>query len=341
MRFSNTEKLGVLKTDEIVTKNLGWIFREQRISDVGIDAIIEQVDNGYPTGKLIAVQIKSGKGNFHLSEKKITHYISNIHYNYWLSLNIPIILIAYFPESDEIYWDEISESTLKRTKKKWKIEIPKTKRFNENSEKKLIQLLSVKSQENILFELYKGSPKPETIFDIAERVECISQSTKSIYKIVEIISEMREDTNEYNLKLKEFAEKGYSDKDQEVKSSFKGFGRSLNIMSKRLENEIQLFSETFSVGFYAYEQIVTLNFTLTENVKDLLNAKSSIENIPESVSSALEGIESMRNGVNGLPKKYSTLREARSYLLDTIDSLIFEFNEAGNLARKVTEKIVT
>lgn len=341
MRFNNTERLGVNKTDEIVTKKLGWIFREQTISDVGIDAIVEQVDNGYPTGKLIAVQIKSGKGNFHLSDKKITHYISNIHYNYWLSLNIPIILIAYFPESDKIYWDEISESTLKRTKKKWKIEIPKTKRFNENSEKKLIQLLSAKPQENILFELYKGSPKPETIFDIAERVECISESTKSIYKIIEIISEMRENTNEYNLKLKEFAEKGHSDKDQEVKSSFKGFGRSLNIISKRLENEIELFSETFSEGFYAYEQIVTLNFTLTENVKDLLNAKSSIENIPESVSTALEGIESMRNGVNGLPKKYSTLREARSYLLDTIDSLIFEFNEAGNLAKKMTEKIVT
>ncbi|WP_159319771.1 DUF4365 domain-containing protein [Tenacibaculum maritimum] len=328
-----------MKTDGIVTKNLGWIFREQMISDVGIDAIIEQVDDGYPTGKLIAVQIKSGKGNFHLSDKKITHYVSNIHYNYWLSLNIPIILIAYFPESDEIYWNEISESTLKRTKKKWKIEIPKTKKFNENSKKKLIQLLSTKSQENIIFELYKGSPKSKTIFDIAERVECLSESTKSIYKIVEIISEMRECTNEYNLKLNEFIEKGYSDKDQQVNSSFKGFGRSLNIISKRLENEVELFSDTFSEGFYAYEQIITLNFELTENITDLLNAKSSIENIPESVSIALEGIESMKSGVNGLPKKYSTLREARSYLLETIDSLIFEFNEAGNLAKKLIEKI--
>ncbi|CAA0256186.1 DUF4365 domain-containing protein [Tenacibaculum maritimum] len=339
MRFNNTERLGVIKTDGIVTKNLGWIFREQTISDVGIDAIIEQVDDGYPTGKLIAVQIKSGKGNFHLSDKKITHYVSNIHYNYWLSLNIPIILIAYFPESDEIYWNEISESTLKRTKKKWKIEIPKTKKFNENSEKKLIQLLSTKPQENIIFELYKGSPKSKTIFDIAERVECLSESTKSIYKIVEIISEMRECTNEYNLKLNEFIEKGYSDKDQQVNSSFKGFGRSLNIISKRLENEVELFSDTFSEGFYAYEQIITLNFELTENITDLLNAKSSIENIPESVSTALEGIESMKSGVNGLPKKYSTLREARSYLLETIDSLIFEFNEAGNLAKKLIEKI--
>ncbi|MDB0600002.1 DUF4365 domain-containing protein [Tenacibaculum maritimum] len=297
MRFNNTERLGVIKTDGIVTKNLGWIFREQTISDVGIDAIIEQVDDGYPTGKLIAVQIKSGKGNFHLSDKKITHYVSNIHYNYWLSLNIPIILIAYFPESDEIYWNEISESTLKRTKKKWKIEIPKTKKFNENSKKKLIQLLSTKPQENIIFELYKGSPKSKTIFDIAERVECLSESTKSIYKIVEIISEMRECTNEYNLKLNEFIEKGYSDKDQQVNSSFKGFGRSLNIISKRLENEVELFSDTFSEGFYAYEQIITLNFELTENITDLLNAKSSIENIPESVSIALEGIESMKSGV--------------------------------------------
>ena len=339
MRFINTERLGVIKTDEIVTKNLGWIFREQTISDVGIDAIIEQVDNGYPTGKLIAVQIKSGKGNFHLSDKKITHYVSNIHYNYWLSLNIPVILIAYFPDSDEIYWDEISESTLRKTKKKWKIEIPKTKKFNENSEKKLIQLLSIKSQENIIFELYRGSPKSETIFDIADRIECLSESTKSIHKIVEIISEMREYTNMYNLKLNEFIKNGYSDKDQQVKSSFKGFGRSLNIISKRLENEVELFSNTFSEGFYAYEQIITLNFELTENITDLLNAKSSIENIPEAITMALEGIEFMKSGINSLPKKYLALREARSYLIETIDSLIFEFNQARELAKKLIEKI--
>ena len=72
-RYSNTERLGVNETDRIVTKYLGWIFREQPIVDVGLDAIVEQSENGNPMGRFIAVQIKSGKANFHDSEKYLTH----------------------------------------------------------------------------------------------------------------------------------------------------------------------------------------------------------------------------------------------------------------------------
>jgi hypothetical protein len=37
MRYNQTERLGVVETDLIVTKKLRWIFREQPIVDVGID----------------------------------------------------------------------------------------------------------------------------------------------------------------------------------------------------------------------------------------------------------------------------------------------------------------
>lgn len=43
MRYNFTERLGVIETDRIVTKTLGWIFREQPIVDVGLDPIIEQI----------------------------------------------------------------------------------------------------------------------------------------------------------------------------------------------------------------------------------------------------------------------------------------------------------
>ena len=94
MRYNKTERLGVIETDRIVTEEIGWIFREQPIIDVGLDAIIEEVINDEPTGKFLALQIKTGEGNFHKTEKSLTHYVSNIHYNYWLSLSIPIIIIA-------------------------------------------------------------------------------------------------------------------------------------------------------------------------------------------------------------------------------------------------------
>ncbi|WP_149206761.1 DUF4365 domain-containing protein [Flavobacterium johnsoniae] len=126
-RFDPTERIGVNATERIITKNLGWIFREQSIADVGIDAIIEQVENGEPTGKFIAIQIKSGIGNFYRNEKNLTYYVSNVHYNYWLNLNIPIILVAHLPDEDETYWQQINLENLKKSKKDGKL------RFHLNS----------------------------------------------------------------------------------------------------------------------------------------------------------------------------------------------------------------
>ena len=55
----SVERVGVATAEKIINQ-LGLIFREQPIDDYGIDAQIETVKDGYATGKLIAVQIKSG-----------------------------------------------------------------------------------------------------------------------------------------------------------------------------------------------------------------------------------------------------------------------------------------
>jgi len=55
MRSSSTDRIGVFETAMIVTKKLGWIFREQPLVDVGVDAIIEQTVDGEPLGKFLAV----------------------------------------------------------------------------------------------------------------------------------------------------------------------------------------------------------------------------------------------------------------------------------------------
>ena len=80
-RYDSLERIGVNETEKIFIRELKWIFREQPIVDVGVDAIVEQSIEGVPTGKFIALQIKAGKGNFHISPNKLTYYISNIHYN--------------------------------------------------------------------------------------------------------------------------------------------------------------------------------------------------------------------------------------------------------------------
>lgn len=339
MRYDRTERLGVIETDRIITKEIGWIFREQPIVDVGLDAIIEQSEDGNPTGKFLAVQIKTGKGNFQVSEKKITYYVSNIHYNYWLNLEIPIILIAHFPESEKTYWHQINEHNLKKTKKHWKLEIPIFQELNKKSKNKLTDILSDKSQKSFVFELYKGKVEPDSLFDIAEDVNCIADSNKNVKNFVELLLGLKEKTDLFNADLKKFSDRGLSYNDLEVKASIKGFARQINITSKSIENEIIIFSELYSVGFYAYEQVILFHYLFTKDLKEFEEAKKSIISIPSALDEALKGIGIMRNGVSKLPNKISVLKEAKVYFLEVIDMIIIEYTEAKSMAEKIINNL--
>lgn len=93
------ERIGVNHIGEIAERN-HWMFREQPIDDVGIDAHMELTE---PTGEpkqLLALQIKSGASWF--TEKKddyiIFRDINERQYNYWTMNSLPCIIILYNPD---------------------------------------------------------------------------------------------------------------------------------------------------------------------------------------------------------------------------------------------------
>ena len=75
-------RIGVSSTEKIINQ-MGMIFREQPTDDYGIDAQIETIENGYATGKLIAVQIKSGESYFsETTSESIIYRGERKHYDY-------------------------------------------------------------------------------------------------------------------------------------------------------------------------------------------------------------------------------------------------------------------
>lgn len=77
------ERIGVSSTEKIINQ-LGMIFREQPTDDYGIDAQIETMENGCATGKLIAVQIKSGESYFNeITNDYIIYRGERKHYEYF------------------------------------------------------------------------------------------------------------------------------------------------------------------------------------------------------------------------------------------------------------------
>ena len=71
-------KLGVNYVTDVVDRCECYFNKIEQENDIGIDGIIEFTQNGMPTGKCIAVQIKTG--NSFITKKK------RVYYSYWKSL---------------------------------------------------------------------------------------------------------------------------------------------------------------------------------------------------------------------------------------------------------------
>lgn len=137
--MNTIERIGVSKVQLIVYEKFHWIFREQPIDDCGIDAHIELKDDNYATGKLLAVQIKSGESYFkNERNNEIVYYIDEKHLNYWKSNVLPVIIILYNPETEECIWEYIGKINEKNI-----LYICKSHRFNENAKEELSKIANV------------------------------------------------------------------------------------------------------------------------------------------------------------------------------------------------------
>ena len=141
---NQTARIGVAHCEEIAARN-GWIFREQPIEDIGIDAHMEYVEETGKTRQLLALQIKTGESWF--SEKKDNCYvfrdINERQYNYWVSNSLPCILVLYNPVDDTCIWQKLKKETINRTKngegKGYYVEVPISQVFlNSQSIKDLL-----------------------------------------------------------------------------------------------------------------------------------------------------------------------------------------------------------
>lgn len=124
-----TERLGVSALEHFFAEQ-GWLFREQVISDYGVDAQVEIVEGNYPSGKLIGLQIKSGVSYF--EEKSGDFYVfrpDTKHVDYWLNLSIPMVLVLYDPKTKSAHVQPILKRTLKKAGRAWKILVPRANAF--------------------------------------------------------------------------------------------------------------------------------------------------------------------------------------------------------------------
>lgn len=136
----HTERIGVGLV-QIAVERLGQIFREQNAHDYGIDAHMELTENGKATGRLLGLQIKTGDSYF--QDTIGADFIfrgDDSHLDYWLNHSLPILMVICNPKTNNIYWQVISNTTVQKTKKAWKIRIPKNRSIDQSSMLQLNEL---------------------------------------------------------------------------------------------------------------------------------------------------------------------------------------------------------
>ena len=143
-KFNESDAMGRAGVHEValLISEMKWIFREQQVSDTGIDGQIEPCDeNGNASGKLIGCQVKSGPSYFR--EETDSGFIyrgDSEHLAYWLSHSLPVIVILRNDESGNCYWQLINEKTVIRTEKGWKVEIPRAQVLGDAAKPALEQI---------------------------------------------------------------------------------------------------------------------------------------------------------------------------------------------------------
>jgi hypothetical protein len=119
-----TERSGVIAVEKIVN-GMRCIWRETPNADVGIDGQIEYVDSaGNATGRLVAVQVKSGKSYIPEDGDLIQIYPEEKHRQYWENFPLPVLLVVYDPETDTAYWQD-ARRILRSERKTAHIEVPR------------------------------------------------------------------------------------------------------------------------------------------------------------------------------------------------------------------------
>lgn len=322
-RYSNTERTGVHRSAEIVERELNWIFREITVADIGVDAVIELLEENNPRGKFLAVQIKTGKSNFHISTDFLTYYISLIHYLYWIDqLELPIIIIAHLPDTNETYWEIINNKTVEKTPTQYKIRIPKSNKFNLRAKKSLERH----------FELVKTTPiftqeiiKQESLWDLIEQMTYTSEANESITKQTEFITDFVVKTKQIRNKLDECVSQGLNANSPRVKTLTKKYQVILTTFAKRIDSELVLWASYIGIGLNAFVKSNIILNSIPKSKEETDSAKKALISIPPAIDDAIENLTRMSSALESLKKSMPKLKAQIKLVRYVLDKMIGEF----------------
>jgi tetratricopeptide (TPR) repeat protein len=109
------EQEGVYSVGRLFSQ-LGYLFRQIREHDKGVDAEIELTQSLGTFPPIIGVQVKARSEFRHTADNKISITVTEQNLEYWQKYGRPVILAAYSCEDENIYWAQVDNTTTRTIK---------------------------------------------------------------------------------------------------------------------------------------------------------------------------------------------------------------------------------
>ena len=198
------ERLGIAAIQTYAAQHR-QIWRETGTGDVGVDGHLEFVNQeGFATGRLVAVQVKSGGSYFqHRSPRGWKFYPEDKHRHYWEFFPVPVLLILHKPDSGIAYWVDVRQALRSPRAQKAFVEVPEENQLDSTEAIDLFETAGVHEQpfieeiDRVLGALLSTRSKNESFplshFDLF--AHGLTNICRSIYYGMDLVS----NAVEYNL----------------------------------------------------------------------------------------------------------------------------------------------
>lgn len=128
-----TGRRGATLVEELFLE-AGWVPREIKDTDIGVDFYIEVATRSQGTGRHIAAQVKTGPSFFGTPSGNGWWFpFGDKYQQYWLNHDLPVIIVLIDLESRTAYWQAVTTDTLQSTGEGWKIEVPREQTLGDGS----------------------------------------------------------------------------------------------------------------------------------------------------------------------------------------------------------------
>ncbi len=297
-RYSNTDDTGVAILNLCITKDLRWICRSTTNSDVGIDATIEQVIAENPTAKYISVQLKTGFGNVYIDKNKdYTFYIDDVHYVYWLSSSVPVILVLCDPDTNNLYWQLVKKQNISSTKSQHKILIRKEHLLNQLSLEELNTIIDTFQSDFELPELDK-----DDIYNTEYWTELLNNSAEAISNSRLFFDQLDNKYKSHNDSMTKFIEQNHngiekSTANKLISKHAKAFKLAIDICKTQVKNQIPIIAKTHIEAIRLAEQALCNNSNIPYDIHKCIQTAlyDELKTIESSIDMFKTGAERYSN----------------------------------------------